>query len=391
MLPRMGYDALIVGGGPAGLFTAFRLAEAGFSVVVCEEHEEIGTPVHCTGVLSAVAFDEFDLPRHTILNPLTTVRFVSPAGLQVRYSPPTLQAVVIDRAAFDRGLAAKATAAGAEIRLNARIQSLEVTTTGVQAAFNGSSGAPISARLVVLAGGASYLLQRRLGLGLPRAYLHTAQRELPAESAGDVELHFGRAVAPNGFAWAVPVHRPDGLHVRVGVMATHAANGWYEAMLDRLTPRWGITADGAPPRLKFLPLRSIQRTYADRTLVVGDAAGLVKPTTGGGIYYSVLSADIASGVAVRALNANRLAAADLKPYESQWRRRLSGEFHAQWALRHLAQRMSDRQIEALFDLALTDGVMPIVERTATFNHHRPLIHALLRHAPARRILWPARS
>ena len=388
MLPRMGYDALIVGGGPAGLFTAFRLAEAGFSVVVCEEHDEIGTPVHCTGVLSASAFDEFDLPRHTILNPLTTVRFVSPAGLQVRYSPPTLQAVVIDRAAFDRGLAAKATAAGAEIRLNARVQSLEVTATGVRATVHGSE---LSARLVVLAGGASYLLQRRLGLGLPRAYLHTAQRELPADSVGDVELHFGRAVAPNGFAWAVPVQRPDGPYVRVGVMATHAANDWYQLMLGRLAPTWGIVDDGTRPRLKFLPLRSIQRTYADRTLVVGDAAGLVKPTTGGGIYYSLLSADIASGVAVRALNADRLAAPDLKPYESQWRRRLSGEFHAQWALRHLAQRMSDRQIDALFDLALTDGVMPIVERTATFNHHRPLIQALLRHAPARRILWPARS
>lgn len=388
MLPRMGYDALIVGGGPAGLFTAWRLAEAGFSVVVCEEHAAIGEPVHCTGVLSAGAFDEFDLPRHTILNPLTTVRFVSPAGLQVRYSPPTLQAVVIDRAAFDRGIGAKATAAGAEIRLNSRIQSLDVTRSGVHAVMNGST---VHARLAVLAGGASYLLQRRLGLGLPRAYLHTAQRELPAESAGDVELHFGRGVAPGGFAWAVPVQRPDGPHVRVGVMATHAANGWYKSMLARLKPRWGVPADAARPRLKFLPLRSIQRTYGDRLLVVGDAAGLVKPTTGGGIYYSVLSADLASGVAARALTADRLEAADLKPYESRWRRRLSGEFHAQWALRNLAQRMSDPQIDALFDLALTDGVMPIVERTATFNHHRPLIHALLRHAPARRILWPARS
>jgi hypothetical protein len=53
--------------------------------------------------------------------------------------------------------------------------------------------------------------------------------------------------------------------------------------------------------------------------------------------------------------------------------------------------MSDRQIDALFDLALTDGVMPIVQRTAAFNHHRPLISALLRHAPARRIFWPARA
>ncbi len=356
--------------------------------MVCEDHDAIGDPVHCTGVLSASAFDEFDLPRHTILNPLTTVRFVSPAGVEVKYSPAAAEAVVIDRGAFDRGLAANATAAGAEIRFNTRVQSFEFTSDGVHAS---TAGGRISARLAVLAGGASYLLQRRLGLGLPRAYLQTAQRELPAESLGDVELHFGRAVAPGGFAWAVPVKRPDGPHVRVGVMATHAAHGWYEAMLERLSARWGIAADGTRPRLKFLPLRSIQRTYADRLLVVGDAAGLVKPTTGGGIYYSVLSADIASDVAIKALGANRLAAADLRPYETQWRRRLSGEFHAQWALRHIAQRMSDRQIDALFDLALTDGVMPIVERTAAFNHHRPLIHALLRHAPARRILWPARS
>ena len=88
MLARMSYDALIVGGGPAGLFTARRLAEAGFSVVVCEEHETIGEPVHCTGVLSAARSTNSICRATPILNPLTTVRFVSPAGLQVRYSPP---------------------------------------------------------------------------------------------------------------------------------------------------------------------------------------------------------------------------------------------------------------------------------------------------------------
>jgi hypothetical protein len=57
----------------------------------------------------------------------------------------------------------------------------------------------------------------------------------------------------------------------------------------------------------------------------------------------------------------------------------------------VAERMSDTQIDALFELALTDGVMPIVQRTASFNNHRPLIHALLRHAPARSIFRPARG
>ena len=213
----MSLDVLVIGGGPAGLYAAWRLAQAGFSTLVCEEHATIGTPVHCTGVLSAASFDEFPIPRETILNPLTTVQFVSPTGLEVRYTPPTLQAVVIDRARFDQRLAAQARAAGAEIRFDTRVSSLEVTRDEVVA---NAGGMPVRARLAVLASGASYTLQRRLGLGLPRAYLQTAQRELPARSLGDVVIQFGSAVAPGGFAWAVPIERPDGPHVRVGVMAT---------------------------------------------------------------------------------------------------------------------------------------------------------------------------
>jgi geranylgeranyl reductase family protein len=387
MATSMKHDVLVVGGGPAGLYAAWRLAQGGYSTVVCEEHETIGQPVHCTGVLSAACFDELRLNRGAILNPLTTVRFVSPSGLEVRYTPPTTQAVVIDRARFDQHLAQQAEDSGAALRLGARVTALDVAPDGVRAMVHGRA---VEARLVVLASGASYTLQRRLGLGLPRAYLHTAQRELPVERAGDVEIHFGRGVAPGGFAWVVPIQRPDGVYARVGVMAAAEPVRWYDSMLGRLGS-WGIAANSDRPRLKYLPLRSIARTYGDRLLAIGDAAGLVKPTTGGGIYYSIVSASIAADVALESLKHDRLSAASLRVYESKWRRRLAGEFQAQWVLRRLAEKMSDRQIDALFELALTDGVMPIVQRTASFNHHRPLIQALLRHAPARQILWPAGS
>lgn len=385
----MTYDVLVVGGGPAGLFAAWRLAASGFSVLVCEEHAAIGEPVHCTGVLGIEAFDELPLPREAILNPLSSVRLVSPSGMRVPYESPITHAVVIDRAEFDRRLAGRATAAGAELRLGVRVSDLLPRPDRVTARCG---DATVSARLVVLACGASYLLQREMGLGLPKAFLLTAQRELPARELDDVEIHFGSEVAPAGFAWAVPVKRADGPYVRVGVMARRQPADWYAAMVTRLSRRWGVDANpGERPRLKFLPLRTIERTYGHRLLAVGDAAGLVKPTTGGGIYYSVVSASIAADVAGTALAADRLDAASLRVYESRWRQRLSGEFRAQWLLRHIAQRMSDRQIDALFDLALTDGVMPIVHRTASFNHQRRLIQALLRHAPARRIFWPARS
>src|SRR5512138_2276682 len=89
-------DVLIVGGGPAGLYAAERIARLGHGVLVCEEHGTIGQPVHCTGILAAETFGEFDLPRESVLNTLRAARFVSPSGLVVEYATPTPIATVID-------------------------------------------------------------------------------------------------------------------------------------------------------------------------------------------------------------------------------------------------------------------------------------------------------
>jgi len=130
-----------------------------------------------------------------------------------------------------------------------------------------------------------------------------------------------------------------------------------------------------------------RRTYADRVMAIGDAAGLVKPTTGGGIYYSIVSAQLAADVLDDALHAGQLGAKALSAYEVSWRKRLMPEFRPQLALRMLAQRLSDREVDDLFELVRTDGIMPIVRKTARFNRHRDLIAALFRHQPARRILF----
>src|SRR4029077_15531587 len=91
------YDIAIVGGGPGGMQAAHRLAQAGFDVVVFEEHTTAGDPVHCTGILAAEAFDEFDVPRSAFLNSLTTVQFFGPSGASIEYSTPEVEAIVIDR------------------------------------------------------------------------------------------------------------------------------------------------------------------------------------------------------------------------------------------------------------------------------------------------------
>src|SRR3954471_17380333 len=292
------FDVLIVGGGPGGLYMAARLAERGVRTLVCEEHARVGDPVHCTGVLSTDSFARFDLPSTGTLHQLTSVRFLSPGGIPVDYTTASALATVIDRPVFDRALAERAIAAGAEIRVGARVTALETGGHGVRASV---AGTVVHARLAVLACGANYKFQRRAGFGLPTTYLQTAQRELPAQHPGNVELHFGHDVAPGGFAWAVPVLRPEGAFVRIGVMASRDIRGCYERMLARIGARWGVTAADAAPRVKILPLGSVRSPYRDRTLAIGDAAALVKPPTGGGIHYSIVSAALAADVAVKAL------------------------------------------------------------------------------------------
>ena len=165
-----------------------------------------------------------------------------------------------------------------------------------------SAGSVFQARACVLACGARYALHRQLGLPPPAFLLHTAQAELPAARLGDVEVHFGAETAPEGFAWAAPVLRDDRPYARVGVMCAQRAPRYFKRMVDRISRALGhqrrghaCTAAEDPAALGHCPHL---RTPAARG---GDAAGLVKSTTGGGIYYSLLSATLAADMLADAL------------------------------------------------------------------------------------------
>ncbi len=230
----------------------------------------------------------------------------------------------------------------------------------------------------------------RSGLGMPRMFLHTAQMELPAcaisaTSSCTSAVRSRRRDSVGSCRWCADTQQC----ARVGVMCESDAPRYFDRLTARVSGRWGIDESAMRrPRQKILPLAPLSRTYGDRLLAIGDAAGLVKPTTGGGIYYSLVSAALAADVLIDALPTDDLSAERLAPYERLWRERLSAEFQAQLKLRLVAHRMSDADIEDLFELARTDGVMPIVRRTASFNRHRKLIVELLKHPPVRQLSPP---
>jgi geranylgeranyl reductase family protein len=370
------YDAIIVGAGPIGSHTAMLLAQGGLSVLMLEEHASIGSPVHCTGVVGADLFRRFALPRDCIQNELSSATFHSPGGrtISVRREEPV--AYVIDRRRFDRRLAGGAVECGASVLLDVAVEGIESDGGGVRVQAT-VRGEPYRAagRVCVLAGGSRCRLGSNLGISYPREYLAAAQTEAPACGLSEVEVYFGTEVAPKSFAWAVPVND----HVaRIGVSTPRGALFYLRRLLehpglrDRVDARQTCVVPGA------IPIGPPGRTFGERVIAVGDAAGQVKRTTGGGLAFGLLCSRIAAEELLVALRGDRLRARDLVRYERRWRHALGNELRMGLRLRRLVERFSDRHLDALFELLQRRRLAATLAEVVSFDGHSNTLWSLLR-------------
>ncbi|HAG07877.1 MAG TPA: hypothetical protein DCL13_06850, partial [Peptococcaceae bacterium] len=280
-------DVVVVGGGPVGCHAAAGLARLGHRVLVIEEHPHIGLPARCTGLIGEEAFQRFDLPSEPTQRIVSTVTVFGPRGAAVRYTAPKPLARVVHRPRFDAALAARAQAAGANFKLGCRVTAVEVTPHGCTVAL--APGSSLRTRAVVIATGARSPLPAQLGLGqLPR-FIFGAQVEMPVEGVEEVEVYLGRTLCPGSFAWVVP-SAPG--YARIGLMAYDRPSTRLAGLLqhDRIRPR--LAAAPPPPTVAPIPQGTLPATTTERVLVVGEAAGQVKTTTGGGVYFGLLAANI---------------------------------------------------------------------------------------------------
>ena len=316
-MPSQCFDVIIIGAGPAGSYIAYELASLGHDVVVFEEKSAPGFNTCCTGIISTECFQSLDLSADGILTWINSAKFFSPSGRCLRLQTENVQAYVVNRLLLDKELASKAQSRGAQYffsspvtdiiseKNNMRIETLCSDTREV---FN--------ARVVVLANGFRPKLPLKLGLGRIKNFLVGAQAEIEANSVDELEVNFSQEMAPGAFAWLVPTS-PNKAYV--GLLATSHAKLHLERFLNYLLGQGRVACRAAKIEQKPVPLGTLARSYGDRILVIGDAAGQVKPTTGGGIYFGHIGAKIATGVLDQALRHDNLTAGQLSRDQGQWK------------------------------------------------------------------------
>ena len=395
------FDVAVVGGGPTGCYAASLLGQRGLDVHVLEEHSVIGEPVNCSGVIGAEAFATLRLPDSLKLGEISRLTLVSPSKLEVNFSPQSPLAYIVDRAAFDRVMADKTSTAGVTIHLGAAVVDLHVMNgfveLDVKESVNGqekievrnskfgNGHRKIKAGMVILAGGPHYKLQRKLGMGEPRRFLRTAQAEVEVQGIKETKVLMGSQVAPGSFGWIVPFQRGGSEFARIGVSSKTSALPYLKTLFEELRSQGHLRSSNPPIRSWLIPITPIRRTFAERVLAVGDAAGQTKPTTGGGIFYGLLCAEAIAQTAAGAFEKGDFSSNALRAYEKNWWKRLGKEIRIGTLFRRLAERLTDKEIDGLFRVVQSDGILRAVTHKARFDWHKDVIYFALRHPALGRI------
>ena len=380
-------DVVVVGAGPAGLLSAREVARRGVEVKVVEEHSVVGEPNHCAGLLSVEGLDRLGVrpSKDFIQHEITGGRICSPGGMVIEIPGERTRAYAIDRAALDRHLADAAEGEGAEVETGRRASELTVHDGRVEG-IRGPDWS-VHARLVIDAEGAGAHLARGIGLVPPASRLLTGVN-VEAHRV-DVEPHMvevwlGGDVAPGLFAWVIPLG--DGA-ARCGLACS---TGDAPERLRRFLERRFSGARSSPPRSGFvLTGGPVRRTYSDGLLLVGDAAGQAKPTTGGGVILGGLCAIEAGRTAAEAVEAGDCSAGFLRRYQSAWRGLLGGEFAAMSSARRLLNRMSDEQIDGLFGALRGEGLQEVLQGLVLggdMDHQSGVLRSALRNPALLRAL-----
>ena len=295
------FDAVVVGGGPAGATAASDLAQAGHSVLLLDRGGRIKP---CGGAIPPRLLEEFAIPDHLLVARAHAARIVSPRNRAVDMPIASGFVGMVDRDSFDAWLRDRAVAHGAVLRTGTFLQADDEADGSVRITYRSDGGThSVRCKAVVGADGAlSRVARQRVPGRIPHVFAYheivRSPDNLASFDASRCDIHYRGTVSPDFYAWVFPHgdttsvgtgSARKGFPLREAVATVRTMAGLGEAATLR--------REGAP-----IPMRPLRRWDDGRAVVLaGDAAGVVAPASGEGIYYAMTGGRMAAGAVDRFL------------------------------------------------------------------------------------------
>lgn len=305
----MTYDVVVVGGGPSGATAAEDLARSGKSVAMIDREGRIKP---CGGAIPPRLISDFHIPDDQLIARITTARMISPTGRRVDIPIENGFVGMVDRKDFDPFLRARAEAAGAE-RVTGTFLRIERDGKAKHVVYRDKDSGEerrLATRLIIGADGAKSRVAAQEIPGGGKTPLVFAYHEIiEAPEKNDVydplrcDVIYDGAISPDFYGWVFP----HGQSASVG-MGTYVADVNLKDATAALREASGLSGcktlrkEGAP-----IPLKPLKFWDNARDVVLaGDAAGVVAPSSGEGIYYAMMGGRVAATAAAACLESGRI-------------------------------------------------------------------------------------
>tara|TARA_B100000575_G_scaffold166897_1_gene133475 strand:+ start:3764 stop:4990 length:1227 start_codon:yes stop_codon:yes gene_type:complete len=388
------WDVVIIGAGPVGGHTANLLAQRGQRVLLIEEHNEIGRPFQCAGLVTPNAMKQVGL-YDTILEEIDGALIHGPSGTLVPVGTGgTIRTYVVCRKLFDEAVVKQSMISGATLWLNSKPTDAVVNQDYVSLRINkNGKDIELTTKLLIGCDGAHSWTRRYFKMGRPKELMIGFQTEVVGYQFRKrwLEMYSGSEIAPGFFAWVIPSGNDS---CRIGLWSTaerldgKSIEECYHNLLNH--PLWKERFADIKETARYcgpVPSGMVRKAYKNRVLLIGDAAGMAKPTTGGGIGPGFEQINgIVDKLSV-AIMENKLSEENLKSIARTHFEKMRKDQSRARSLRNLlVSDCEDTELDRHFEQFARPEVISLINEVGDIEKPVPLGMALLRRVPAFRKL-----
>ena len=381
------YDVIVIGGGPVGGYLSRRFNEFGHSVLIIEEHDEIGRPFQCAGLVNPESMEKVNL-QNSILKEIWGARIHSPSGIPVVIGNKNrIRTMSVCRKIFDEGVVLQAVKSGTEILLSSKPNSVKIEEDRVKITIQTPEGIKnIESKLLCGADGAHSWVRRFFKMGRPREMMIGFQVEVTGYKGdeGRLDMYTGRDIAPGYFAWAIP----SGDTTRIGTWSrAELLNGFScEDLINRLRKKdlWKDRFENITEVGRFVgpvPSGFVRKPMIERVALFGDAAGVCKPTTGGGIGPGFKQVDLLVPVLSKSINDNDLSEYKMKKYSKLLKSMISDQKRKKGLRDAFLTESNDDELNQIFSVWSRPEVIELINEVGEIENPIPLGIRMLKEIP----------